>query len=288
MPEQRDDEMTREVNTLAAAYVLDALDPVERYLFEEHLATAPEARQEVRELSGAAVLLAQPLTVQPPDRLRGAVLGQLSAVRQLPPLVAEAPSAPAPSAREPLAQTPSAREPSAPEPSAVPAGAPPPPTAGVLDLQAARARRRQRVLAVATSLAVAAALALGAVVVLDHTGPPGPASAIADIVAQPDAHTRQVPVQGGGRATVVWSAGERRAVVTFAGLPAVSADRTYQLWLIGPAGARSQGTFSPNDGSYQKTLSGALSGQSVGVSVEPAGGVTSPSKDAIRLATKLT
>jgi anti-sigma-K factor RskA len=82
----------------------------------------------------------------------------------------------------------------------------------------------------------------------------------------------------GGSATVVVSSSLRRIVFTATGLPALPGNRVYQLWLMGPPETRSAGLLSqPSAGQTAPVLAGGLvSGDRVGVTVEPAGGTARP------------
>jgi anti-sigma-K factor RskA len=103
------------------------------------------------------------------------------------------------------------------------------------------------------------------------------ASRITGVLTDPSARQVQAPVAGGGRATLV-VAGDR-AVLAGGGLPALPADRTYQLWVIrdkqvssaglGPQGPDAAGTWS-------RPVDGVRPGDLVAVSVEPTGGSEQP------------
>jgi hypothetical protein len=83
----------------------------------------------------------------------------------------------------------------------------------------------------------------------------------------------------GGRVTMVKSAAKRQLVVTAAGLPALTAGKVYQLWLIGTHGnkIRSEGLLATRNGSSGPVLiSGVLPGDLFGMTVEPAGGTIQP------------
>jgi anti-sigma-K factor RskA len=75
---------------------------------------------------------------------------------------------------------------------------------------------------------------------------------------------------------------EGTAWITVSGLPAVTDDWTYQVWLIGADGPVSAGFLGPaNDGRREVWLSnvdGLASYQAVGVSLEQAGGSAHPTK----------
>ena len=52
--------------------------------------------------------------------------------------------------------------------------------------------------------------------------------------------------------------------------------QTYQLWVIGPDGARSAGLLSGTGAVGQVLAHGVLPGDRIGITVEPAGGTAQP------------
>lgn len=72
-------------HTLVGPYVLDALPPDERDLFEDHLSRCPECQAEARELLAAAAHLGQATAVVPPAALRQQVLAAVARTRQVAP-----------------------------------------------------------------------------------------------------------------------------------------------------------------------------------------------------------
>ena len=64
---------------------------------------------------------------------------------------------------------------------------------------------------------------------------------IAAVLTAPDATMMTGTVPGGGTIAIVVSAAEHSLVFTAAGLHALPAARDYELWLVGPAGDRSEG-----------------------------------------------
>jgi anti-sigma-K factor RskA len=69
-----------EVRELAAAFVLGALDPAEDAAIREHLATCPDAHEEIAGLGGVVPYLAGSLEpVEPPPALRGRILAAAAA-----------------------------------------------------------------------------------------------------------------------------------------------------------------------------------------------------------------
>lgn len=79
--------MTDELNILAGAYALDALDDDERAVFEEHLKTCERCADEVAGMRLTAAELSHTTETAPPAQLRGQVLSAISQVRPLAPVV---------------------------------------------------------------------------------------------------------------------------------------------------------------------------------------------------------
>jgi hypothetical protein len=102
--------------------------------------------------------------------------------------------------------------------------------------------------------------------------------AIAAVLTAPDAMLTSAVSSVGGTATVVLSHSEQKIVFTSSGLPALPSSEVYQLWLIGPVHVRSAGLLSEaSDGKTTPVLaSGLQADDKVGVTVEPAGGTSSP------------
>jgi anti-sigma factor RsiW len=70
------------LHELTAAYALDALDPAEERVYEEHLAGCPQCREELagfRDAAGALALAVEPAS--PPVALRGRILDAARAER---------------------------------------------------------------------------------------------------------------------------------------------------------------------------------------------------------------
>jgi anti-sigma-K factor RskA len=79
-----------DIHKLTGAYAMDALDPLERARFEQHLAGCDDCRAEVAELRETAALLSETTAVTPPPSLRDSVLTGISQVRPLAPDVSAA------------------------------------------------------------------------------------------------------------------------------------------------------------------------------------------------------
>src|SRR5687767_8104110 len=74
--------MNPDPHTLVGPYVLDALPPDERDLFEDHLSRCPDCQAEAGELLAAAAYLGQAAAVVPPAALRRQVLAEVARTRQ--------------------------------------------------------------------------------------------------------------------------------------------------------------------------------------------------------------
>ncbi len=231
-------------HTLAGAYAMDAVTEPERARFERHLAGCDSCRQEIRGLREATAALAAAAAVQAPAALRDATLRAAGQTRQLPPAAVPAP------------WTGRRKRPT-------------PRLAGALAGALAAV-----VVAVAVVTGVAASgmqHRLDQAQVHDHV--------VGLVLSAPDATMLSGPVSTGGTASVVMSHQKRALVFTAADLRVLPAAQRYELWLIGPAGSRPAGmvTASPRGGMVgTMVVSGLGAGDSVGLTVEPAGGSPQP------------
>jgi len=93
-----------------------------------------------------------------------------------------------------------------------------------------------------------------------------------------DAQRRTLSGGLGGTLDVVWSPSAQTFVLAGSGIPVLTDDETYQLWLIDTAGAVSIGIFRPDaDGEVERVFTDIdPSDFVVGVTVEPAGGSKRP------------
>ena len=226
-------------HTLAGAYALDALDDGERRLFEAHLETCADCRAEVAELRATAAYLGAASAVPAPPALRDHVLSQIARTRQLPP-----PRRTARSAR----------------------GVP---------------RWTVNVLAAAATVLAVLAISLGVLAwQADQRADDLAAEArrVAAVLAAPDAQNAAAEVEGGGQASVVASETRGEVVLVTEDLPELSADETYQLWLIAPDEITSAGVVDvPDTGDVTFLSAGDLGGvTTIALSVEPEGGSDQP------------
>ncbi|MFI8101231.1 anti-sigma factor domain-containing protein [Streptomyces sp. NPDC086023] len=240
-----------DAHTLAAAYVLGALEAGERDAFEAHLRACDACRQEAAELEATAARLAAAVAEPPPASAKHQVMAAIDGVRQLPPRI------PAP----------------APAPAAV-----------------GRLRRAALPLALAASAAVAVlggVTVWQAYHSRDLTQEARQAQqqldAVTAVLAAPDARTVHGRAANGALTTVVTSARQNRAVFAAANLPAPGTGKTYQLWLDHDGTMRPAG-FVDHDGTVMLTGNPADAG-AVGLTLEPTGGSPQPTTDPLLLMT---
>ncbi len=230
------------MHALAGPYALDALDGAERDRFERHLRRCQACESEVRGFAATATALAMAAAAEPPPGLRARVLAASTVIRQAPPVVAIGRH----------------RGPAAP-----------------------RSRWVPRVALALGAGGIAAAAALGVVQVsTQHRLDSAQAYSqeIATVLTAPDARLTTAPTSAGGTAVVVVSRTERKLVFTSSGLPALPNAKVYELWLLGPGTARPAGLLpAPAGGKTAPVLaSGVQADDKVGLTVEPAGGTSSP------------
>lgn len=266
-----EDSMQREMNSLVAAYVLDALPPDEREVFEAFLDGSPTAAQEVAELLSVSAVLGAVDAVAPAPGLRESVLSAVGRTRQLPPITRRSDAERTPGQPVPAQPVPAQPVPGQPVPAQPVAAQPVPVT-----------RRRRAAVRVAAAFALAAVLVLGVVVGIQadrlaearrETQAAQGALALSSITGQADMQTRTSAVANGGTATVLSSGRAGRGVVLLAGVTTLATDKTYELWLIDAAGKpRPVTTFATDNTTATVDFAGFRTGDSVGLSVEPAGG----------------
>ena len=250
-----------DIHSLSGAYAVDAVDDVERALFEAHLSDCRQCQAEVASLRGAAIELTSLSKTAPPVSLRAAVLRDIGAVRPLPPqMTSEAVGpAPAPSASSPL------------------------PAPVSLDSQRAeRARYSPR----RWLAGVAAAVVLVTGGLAWHPWSSG-TSAVQLTAMQQILHAKDVQRfetrAGRATATVVRSASLNRAVITAVNLPAAPQGKVYELWLKQGQTMVKAG-FMPGGPSNTVVLQGDVANAAAaGITLEPTGGSPVPSLPPVAL-----
>ena len=269
----------------AAAHALNALSPDERVAFEKQLAGSEQARREALEFDETAAELGLAVApVQPPASLKASLMAQLATTPQLAPLETDAPvttAAPLTTSAPLTTDAPVAPELVA---SAAPASEPVHAPQTVAERRAA-SRWFTRPVSILIAAAAAIALFFGGTLVGQNINGTNnnnfaaqQATALAQINAAPDAQRATTTTATGQPATLVWSGELGQSALLVENLPELPKDEAYQLWYINGAGAVSAGTFtSSGNGTVWRVLDGTMkAGDTVGVTVEPAGGSKQP------------
>jgi hypothetical protein len=235
-----------ELHLLTGSYALDALTGPELTEFKKHLSRCGPCTNEVRGLRETAAKLALATAIAPPREMRERVLAAAPLTRQLPP-----------PGRNLL------------------------PRAGRRRVSPSQAGITGAILA----LAAAVVFLFVARVNTQHQLQQAQASnrAIAAVLAAPDARVESATATVGGTVTAVVSVRQHEAVVSTAGVPALSGRKVYQLWVMSPSGARSAGLLpASHAGTTAPVLAdGVRSGDRLGLTVEPAGGTARPTTAAV-------
>jgi anti-sigma-K factor RskA len=250
----------REPHTLAGAYAMDAISAPDRARFERHLARCQECAQEIASLREATALLATATAVIPPPDLKERVMAAAAMTRQRPPSSA--------AADEPARG-----------PHAARSGFPQVTT--WLASQGWRVRLTVAVAGVAGIAVLAAAVVFGTsngTMRQQLQQAQASSQQVDAVLTARDAIMMTGAVAGGGTVTIVMSHAMGELVFSAAGLHTLPATRGYELWLIGPTGARPVGVLSP--GRHQMIgpviAAGLRSGDHLALSAEPAGGTSRP------------
>jgi len=216
----------------------------------------PECRAEVTSLRSAAIELSHLARALPPARLRQHVLRDIAAVRPLPPRVAQEASAR-------IDQTTRTRQ--------TPA--------------AARAQTRWSSRWVAAAAAVV--LLGGGAAAVTHPWDRQSQSQLTvaqRVLSASDRQSSDKSFPGGASATLVRSKEVGRAVLVTHSMPGAPDGKVYQLWLQTPAGTMSPAGLMPPSSDQTVVLEGdAAAATGAGITVEPAGGSTTPTSEPIAL-----
>jgi anti-sigma-K factor RskA len=282
----------------SGAYVLNALSASERHNFETHLAESATTQNEVTELSDTAVLLGLAVTpVQPSSALKTNLMSKIASMPQLPRDVAPVRNLPQPRSTESFVApvvdnaegSPSA--PGSPVASVAPVASTAPAAPEALSATTAKTQMRwfNRPIVALTSVAAAIALIIGAGAVSSQWGNSSgfeqqQADALAAITSAEDMQRAAAEVSTGGNATLVWSAELGSSALIVDGVAELPEGKTYELWYIDAAGtATPAGLFDVTDSDRTlRVLDGQMSaGDTVGVTVEPKGGSSTPTTDPI-------
>jgi anti-sigma-K factor RskA len=233
------------LHSLSGAYALDALEPgAERDRFTRHLSRCQSCASEVRGFREVATALAFATAAEPPAGLRDRVLAAAARTRQQPPEVAGGSHARPRRTR--------ARVPWVPWLSGVVATA---------------------------SIVVAVLFGFAQAHTQDELNQVRAQNqALSVVLSAPRVQVLSQVSTSGGKAIVVLAAERHELAVVTTGLPALPAGKVYQLWLIGKPTITSAGLLPPaKDGQTPAVLAtGVVKGDTLGLTVEPAGGSAQP------------
>jgi hypothetical protein len=229
------------MHVLTGAYAVDAIDDqAELRRFERHLRRCQPCAGEVRGMTETAARLGVAAAQPAPPGLRDRVLDSVARTRQLPPAI---------------------------------------------DHRRARRLTRPgqmpRLGWVVAAVSVVLIFVLQVALLRAHdqlNQARSRQAALAAVLAAPDARAATAPTSAGGRATVVYSLRRHSLIVTMAQLPSPPAGKVYELWLLGPPRVRPAGLLpAGNRGRSAPVLvAGLISGDQLGLTVEPAGGTSRP------------
>lgn len=136
------------------------------------------------------------------------------------------------------------------------------------------ARWRQRVPLLVAAASVLIASGVGAL----YIGELSRSSQEDDVIAAPDASTNVERLDNGTQVKVIASESMDSAVVVMNKVPALEPNANYQMWAIGPEGAKSLGVMTADDIDEPTTrlVKGIGGAESVALTVEPEGGSKQP------------
>jgi len=235
--------LRRDLHSLAGPYALDALEAgSERDRFTRHLSRCQSCAAEVKGFREVATAMAFAAAAEPPAELRDRVLTAAARTRQLPPEVRT-------HARPRRAR-----------------GSVPwvPWLSGVV---------------ATASIVVAVLFGFAQAHTRDELNQvKAENQAISLLLSAPEAKLLTHEITNGGVATVVLAADRHELAVVTTGLPALPAGKVYQLWLIGKPKTVSAGLLpAAKNGQTPAVLAtGVVKGDTLGLTVEPAGGSAQP------------
>lgn len=235
---------TVDVHALAGAYVLDAVDDLERAAFDRHLRDCATCAIEVAELSETSTWLSHPLAVAPPAGLRERVMATVARTPQ------ERPRGTA---------------------QVRPVGSHRPVTT-----PAPGRWRRWTVSAVAASvLAAGAGVGTWAVTEQGIRDQRDQNARIDAVLSASDAKLVQADVAG-GRISLIVSPARDAAVAVLSGLRSPGKNMAYQLWMVPADGAKNVGLMPADTGTGRQYISGLHGATTFAVSREKAAGAKTP------------
>ena len=233
-----------DIHALGGAYVLDAVDDLERAAFDRHLAECDTCAVEVAEYRETVTRLADGTWSVPPPRMREQVLARAAATPQIAPLGnARGGASPVTRWRRLAAA------------AAVVA------VLGAGSAATTYVVQEQRIAGERAAVATAQERA----------------TRIQAVLAAPDAALRSGALTGGGRVTLVVSDTQDAGVVVLADAPPPGPDRAYQLWVVDDVTPISVGLLPAGRTEATELIEGVRGRSAFAVSLEPAGGSPAPS-----------
>ncbi len=263
------------IENLLGAYALDAVEPDEAELVEEHLRTCPRCRAEVdahHEMAAAMGTSVEPVSLELWDRIAARLSeregGPVDAADPAMPWLGSAPTA-----------------------DAGPVG----PTEGAVLIDLAQARRRRqrtwrRVTAVVgvASAVVIAVLAFNLVQSKNNAtqlqsalSGKGDSSAVATALANPNHKIVVMRSPDGAQLAEFVMVPGGHGYLTSSNMQALPADETYQLWATIDGQPISIGLLGNNVRTAAFTIGGTASPSNLAITVEPAGGVVAPDRSPV-------
>jgi Anti-sigma-K factor rskA len=278
---------TDDIHGLSGAYAVDAVDDVERSLFEAHLADCSQCQIEVASLRAAASEMTLVSQAAPPASLRASILRDISAVRPLPPQMTpeESPASEVTihevtthevTTHEVTTQAAPVAPPANPE---SPESAAPSAPASLDSHRSEKAKRlgRAPMRQWLVGVAAAAVLATGGLVWQPWSSDTSTVqlTAMEQVLQAKDAQRFEKKV-GQATATIVRSPSLKKAVIVTANMPAPPDGKVYELWLQQGLTMVKAGLMPAGEANTLLLDGDAASAQAVGITVEPAGGSEVP------------
>ncbi|MDQ1175348.1 MULTISPECIES: anti-sigma factor [unclassified Microbacterium] len=250
----------RDFADLAVGHALNALSEADERAYQEALAGNPHWDHHVRDAADAvAAISASVEPVEPPPSVRASLFARISELPQESVGVATLPASS--SADEDYAAA--GVTPIEPERETASTG-----------VSAASGWGPRRWFTLAASFAAVLVLGFGAVTVSQLVSPPASVVALRSIEQAPDAQSASTTLPDGTVATAHWSPSTGQSVLVTDGMPALAADKTYELWFVRGDTPIAAGTFEPDEaGKATAVLQGEMhAGDVIAVTIEPAGG----------------
>ncbi|MFI6094347.1 anti-sigma factor domain-containing protein [Lentzea sp. NPDC051213] len=233
-----------EQHLMTGVWALNALEDSESAAFEQHLRECESCRTEAVEMRETAACLSALIEVMPPPYLRERVLAAASTTRQQPP---ESPRVAQLRPRRPWL-------------------------------------RRAAVFAAAASLL--GAVGIGVQSTLQLSGEVADLRQVAaryeqlnSLMSAPNAKIVSRELPAGGSGIAVFSPDHGKVAFVATGLPALPANRTYQLWLEDGSGLHPAGLLGGAGDPMVMALHDGT--QRIALTVEPRGGSATPSTDPV-------